>query len=97
MEHDSVLDPVNDIREDKVFLEALTKKFGAKDLIKRLVAIRACQGYSERQFAMKLGWSDAYIFRIESSEDRDVQLGTLESYANALGFKLEVTLTPKES
>lgn len=97
MRHDSILAIVSNVGEDNEFLEALTKRFDANQLVKRMVAIRACQGYSERQFAMKLGWTDEYIFRIENSEDRDVQLGTLKDYANALGFNIEVTLTPKES
>lgn len=97
MQHESVLEMVSNVGEDKEFVDILIKRFGAKRILKRLTAIRAFKGLSAREVAQKLGWSVETFSNVESMEDKEVRLGVMEDYANILGFKLEVTLSPKES
>lgn len=97
MQHDSVLDMVNNVGEDKELLAALTKKFNSRQIVKKLVAFRAVKGYSQTEMAKKLHWNTNDVICLEEGTDNKICLGELRQYAGALGFNLEIVLTPKET
>lgn len=55
-----------------------------------LTALRELAGFSQRELARRMGVSQPRVAAIEQS--RNVTIGILEQYADAVGGKLEVTV-----
>jgi transcriptional regulator with XRE-family HTH domain len=62
--------------------EALAKRFG--DLVRRL---RLEKGYSQEEFAFRVGLHQTYVSSVERGE-RNVTIGTADRLARALGTNL---------
>lgn len=81
------------ITGDATFSGALSDHLRRRQVISELVALRAARGYSERQFAAKLGWTPSHLEAVEAMEDKDLDLATLAEYAGAIGVRVVVTLS----
>lgn len=62
------------------------------DLARKLIAARAAAGLSQAQVAERMGTKQSEISRIEGAR-QNISLAKLGSYANAVGAKLDISLS----
>lgn len=63
-------------------------------LLEGLIEERHRQGLTQKALAERMGVRNvSFIQKIEYNKDRDIKLSTIERYAEALGVKLEITVT----
>jgi ribosome-binding protein aMBF1 (putative translation factor) len=65
-----------------------------RELVRELVARRSSQGLSQTAVAERMGTSQPVVARLEAG-DLDSRISTLERYADAVGFELEMRLTER--
>jgi ribosome-binding protein aMBF1 (putative translation factor) len=72
--------------------EALEDEFSYLD---ELLKARAASGLSQSEVASRIGTSQSAIARLESIHSKhSPSLATLQNYANALGYKVQIKLIP---
>jgi transcriptional regulator with XRE-family HTH domain len=65
------------------------------DLKKRLIALRTQAGLTQEQLAERLHTQKSNISRLESANNSSSpRLSTLEQYAQAVGYRVEVNFVP---
>src|SRR4051794_34643767 len=91
----NVVDMMRDLAGDRGFANSLADHLAERRLLTQLIAMRAARGLTQQQIAERLGCSQGRISKLEASADGDLDLRTLLTYADALGFKLELTFVGK--
>ena len=61
-------------------------------LIDQLIIARVAAGLTQAQIGAKLRCSQSRISKIEDSNDADLSLGDIQSYARIVGLKLQLDL-----
>lgn len=90
----NVAEMVRDTAE-KGFADALEKRLAGRQLVKRLLLMRASQDISQEQIAEKLNCSQSRISKLEMSNDAEIRLGDLMKYTNAIGMQAQILLSKK--
>jgi transcriptional regulator with XRE-family HTH domain len=88
----SVLQMVRQTSADAKFQEAFEQRLLARRMIKDLAIQRTANGLTQRDLAQKMGCTQGRISKLESTDDRDLRLGDLARYADAIGLRLKVVL-----
>jgi len=68
----------------------------ARQLSRLLTVMRAQKKMSQKQAAEKLGWSQGRISKLETKEDRQISVGDLLDYSEALGIDMSLVFLPKK-
>lgn len=72
---------------------ALADEFAYLD---ELLKARSASGLSQQQVAERIGTSQSAIARLESANSKhSPSLATLRTYADALGYKVQIKLLPR--
>jgi len=95
-EFNSVSKMVRDLSDDLDVVKDIEDAMRRKRIISRLMAIRAARGLCQTEIADRLGVSQGSVSKLESSEDADVRLGTLQKYAEAVGCELLTGVRPED-
>lgn len=75
--------------------DALADEFAYLD---ELLNARSASGLSQQQVAERIGTSQSAIARLESANSKhSPSLATLRTYADALGYKVQIKLLPRTS
>ena len=88
----SVSQMVRQSSADAKFQEAFEQRLLARRMIKDLAIQRTVLGLTQRDLAQKMGCTQGWISKLESTDDRDLRLGDLARYADAIGLRLRVVL-----
>ncbi len=68
----------------------------AYELRKKLIGIRKAAGFTQEQMAEALKTQKSNISRLENVNSKiSPTLSTIERYANAVGYKLEINFVPE--
>ena len=68
----------------------------AYDLRRKLIAIRLAAGFTQEQMANALKTQKSNISRLENLNSKiSPTLSTIERYANAVGYRLEINFVPE--
>ena len=68
----------------------------AYDLRRKLIAIRLAAGFTQEQMAEALKTQKSNISRLENLNSKiSPTLSTIERYANAVGYRLEINFVPE--
>ncbi len=68
----------------------------AYDLRRKLIAIRLAAGFTQEQMADALKTQKSNISRLENLNSKiSPTLSTIERYANAVGYRLEINFVPE--
>ena len=79
----------------KAAYDALADEFAYLD---ELLKARAASGLSQIEVAQRIGTSQSAVARLESINSKhSPSLATLQSYAQALGYKVQIKLVPLKS
>lgn len=74
--------------------DALEDEFAYLD---ELLRARAASGLSQSEVAVRIGTSQSAVARLESINSKhSPSLATLQNYAQALGYKVQIKLVPIE-
>jgi transcriptional regulator with XRE-family HTH domain len=76
------------------FAQAFEERLSDRRLVKDLMILRAGRGLTQADVAEKMGCTQSRISKLESAKDVDLTLGDLAKYAEAVGFRLTITLKP---
>jgi len=95
-QYSSVSEVLRDAAPDKAFLKEFDEHIAERQLIKRLIALRAARGLSQRDIAEKIGCTQSRLSKLENSKDADIKLGDLREYAAAVGCELLVGPLPRD-
>lgn len=68
---------------------------GESWLVDQLAAARTEKGITQRELARRMGCSAAKVCTLESSVDRNVRLGDLVKYVNAMGMDVSLAFEDK--
>jgi transcriptional regulator with XRE-family HTH domain len=82
--------------DDQDFVDSLEEQLAQRQIVTDLMAMRAGARLSQEEIAERLKCTQSRVSKLESSSDGDLRLGDLASYADALGFKTRILLTPKD-
>lgn len=82
-----------DSDDDLKPLEALIRE---RQVIKKLIAIRAAKGLSQQDIANKMGVSQSKISKLEASHDNALSLGDFRDYLGAIGLDLRLIVCPQK-
>lgn len=76
----------------KVAYDALADEFAYLD---ELLKARSASGLSQIEVAQRIGTSQSAVARLESINSKhSPSLATLQNYAQALGYKVQIKLVP---
>jgi transcriptional regulator with XRE-family HTH domain len=93
--HSSVEEMVRSLSQDQDFTTSVIKQIKERNIIDHMMAIRASKRISQQEIADKMRCTQSRISKLESSKDNDLRLGDFAGYIDALGWKLELLLTPE--
>jgi transcriptional regulator with XRE-family HTH domain len=93
----SVLELVRETSGSSEFADGLERKLAERRIIKELMIRRAGYGLSQRDVAHRFGCTQSRISKLEAATDRELTLGELAKYAQAIGLHLRITLQPSDS
>lgn len=82
-----------DIPEDQKKRQADYIK--ARQLSRLLTVMRSQKQLSQTQAAEKLGWSQGRVSKLETKEDRQIAVGDLLDYSNALDLEMSIVFLPR--
>lgn len=85
------------LSKDRTFQKRLEDHIHRRRLVNELVAIRGAKGLSQQALAEKMGCTQSRISKIEKSEDSELHLGSIVDFANALGLRVEITVSSGNS
>ena len=87
---------VRETSDDPAIPAMLEEMIRRRQLVKKLMVMRACKGLSQAEIAARMGCSQGRISKFEASEDDDVRLGDVRKYLQAVGFDLQIDVVPHE-
>jgi predicted XRE-type DNA-binding protein len=90
----SVPELVREISGSTSFADGFESRLVNRRIVKDLMVLRATQGLSQKDVALKLGCTQSRISKLESMTDADVRIGDLSKYAEVLGLELRITFEP---
>lgn len=93
----SVLELTKGLSEDPIFARDLTAYLSERQLVHKLIAVRATQGLTQKDIAERMGCSQGRISKLESSRDVDLSFGAIVGYAQAVGLRLDINLFRQNS
>jgi predicted XRE-type DNA-binding protein len=67
----------------------------SRQLSRLLTVMRAQKKMSQKQASEKLEWSQGRVSKLETKEDRQISVGDLLDYSDALGMELSMVFLPK--
>ncbi|MDZ7732651.1 MAG: helix-turn-helix transcriptional regulator [Acidimicrobiia bacterium] len=88
--------PFDDLVDDDAQAERIRDR--ASELLREdaaLKGVRLAAGIPQKDVAADLSVSPSAVSQLEARDLAEIQLGTLTRYFEALGYDLELTLTPK--
>lgn len=86
---------IDDVSGDKEFAKRLKKKLAERNIIVMLVGLRAAQGLSQQDIALKMGCTQSRVSKLENGTDDDLRIGDFNAYADTLGLELMILLGKK--
>ncbi len=95
--HKNIVDLAKGLEEDQAFTRDLASHLGKRRLVHNLTAMRAAKGLTQQEVAAKMGCTQGRISKMETSEDLELTFASIVQYAQALGLRLEITLTSKDA
>lgn len=93
--YSGVVEMMNDLTDDRTFADELSDHLAQREVVTELVALRAARGLTQEDIATRIGCSQGRISKLESSTHAALNLATLVEYADAVGFRVEMTLAGK--
>lgn len=78
-------------------LETIRKELAERSVSGLLTAIRVKAGMTQKEFAKRIGRSQSAISKIEASDNADLRLGDLLSYARATGMYVSIGFSSPRS
>ena len=74
----------------------IAERIASRQIIKRLMALRAMRGMSQKEIAESMDCRQPRISKLENGVDDDIRLGDLRDYLHALGHDMSLFICPKE-
>ncbi len=68
----------------------------ARQLSRLLTVMRSQKKMSQAKAAEKLGWTQGRVSKLETKEDRQISVGDLLDYSDALGMEMSLVFLPKK-
>jgi len=93
--YDSVADVLKSMDLPAAQKKRQVEYIKARQLSRLLTVMRAQKKMSQKQAAEKLGWSQGRISKLEIKEDRQISVGDLLDYSDALGMEMSLVFMPK--
>ena len=87
----SIPELVRDISGSSSFADGFESRLAERKIVKDLMVLRATQGLSQKDVALKFGCTQSRISKLESMTDSDLRIGDLSKYAEVLGLELRIT------
>lgn len=91
-QYSSVAEMILDMSEDKELGKRMAQDIEDRTIVNLLLATRFSQGLSQSYIAEKIGCSQSWVSKFESSKDADLRIGDVQAYAKALGVKCKVVI-----
>ncbi len=66
----------------------------ARQLSRLLTVMRSQKKMSQKQASEQMGWSQGRVSKLETKEDRQISVGDLLDYSNALGLDMSIMFLP---
>lgn len=82
--------------QDQELAKELGQKIRSRQLIKKLMAIRAAKGLAQDDIAKSMNCSQSRISKFEGSKDDDLRLGDMRDYLRAIGLDLRLVIAKKD-
>lgn len=92
----SVEEMVKAVSDDAAFEEEFSNRVAAREVVKKLFAIRNSMGLSQKDIAERIGCTQSKVSKLEAGTDADLRVGDLESYLSCLGLEGRLILTKGE-
>lgn len=87
-DHKTVLELARTTLNEGQDLSPLESQIQRRQIVKKLMALRAKAGLSQQDVARKLNWTSSKVSRLEAGCDDDLRLGDLRDYLGALSLDL---------
>jgi len=95
-EYTSVSDMLADSSADESLKQDALRRIGSRQVIKRLLALRASRGKSQQEIADLMKCSQSRISKLENGVDDDLRLGDLHDYLHALGHDVSLLVRQQD-
>ncbi len=95
--HKNVVQMAKDLSVDQSFADDLAKRIAQRQIVKKLIALRAAKGLTQQDIADSLGCTQSRVSKLESQTDFELSLGDFQGYADALGMQVVITLMKKDA
>ena len=94
-QYTSVSELVRNLSEDRSFADEFERHVLQRRIVKDLFALRTTRRLSQKDIAEKLRCTQSRISKLESGYDRDLRLGDLSEYLDALELNMHIVVAPK--
>lgn len=95
-QYKSISEMVSSIPLEKDLENEIVEHISRRQIVKNLITTRIKCDMSQSDIAAKMKCSQSRISKLENGFDDDLDLGTLQSYANAIQFELQLMFLPKK-
>ena len=93
--YQSVAEMTRALADDDQLANELEERINERQIVKKLAALRLAKGMSQTEIAAAMQCTQSRISKLESGVDRDLTLGDLELYLDALGLAAGIVMSPK--
>lgn len=92
----NVSDLIKDVSDDIEFSKKFQEKINSRQLSKSLFTLRCNNGYTQAEFAKKIGCSQARISKIEHSTDDKLSVKDIVDYCKATDNTVDILFVPQK-
>jgi transcriptional regulator with XRE-family HTH domain len=94
--YENVTDVLKSMKLPEAQKKRQTAYIKSRQLSRLLTVMRAQKEMSQKQAAEKLAWSQGRVSKLESKDDRQISVGDLLDYSEALDMDMSLVFLPKK-
>ena len=95
-QYSSVTEMISDSPLEKSRRYEIVERIASRQIIKRLLALRATRGMSQKEVANRMNCSQSRISKLENGVDDDIRFGDMRDYLNAIDHDMSLFICPKQ-
>lgn len=92
----SVTEMISDSPLEESQRDEIAARIASRQIIKRLMALRATRGMSQKEVADRMKCSQSRISKLENGVDGDIKIGDMRDYLHALDHDMSLFVCPKQ-
>ncbi len=95
-QYTSVTEMISDSPLEESQRDEIAARIASRQIIKRLLTLRAMRGMSQEEVADRMKCSQSRISKLENGIDGDIRIGDMRDYLRAIDYDMSLFVCPKQ-